>query len=201
MMSPYEIKIVNGLVGDPMVLLKSKKSGDHLLIDLGSLDNLSHKEVLKARHIFVSHTHVDHFIGFDTLLRFNIPYRKNVYIYGPKGISKNVQAKCLSYTWNLIDSDQLPFYIKEDAGDDKRLHQYFCGKANDFNLSNEGDVAERTLCTLSDGTTVVPFSLDHNGIMSVAYQFCYPKQMRVDRNALVRRVFLQVRGSQVFSRK
>ena len=64
------------------------------------------------------------------------------------------------------------------------MKQHFCGKENDFTLKNIRDITDGTLCTLKDGTIVTGVPLDHNGIDSIAYQFEYPAQVRIDTQML-----------------
>ncbi len=109
----FETKIPNGPSGDPVLYCLSQKTGEALLFDLGDLSNLSHKEILKVRHVAVSHTHLDHFIGFDRLLRVNVPHFKPFELSGPSGLIKNVQGKMNAYCWNLLEPGQLEIRVHE----------------------------------------------------------------------------------------
>ncbi|MBW2345823.1 MAG: ribonuclease Z, partial [Deltaproteobacteria bacterium] len=58
---------------------------------------------LKITHVFVTHTHMDHFIGFDNLLRVLLGRDKALHLFGPPGFFKNVEGKLAGYTWNLVN--------------------------------------------------------------------------------------------------
>ena len=73
------------------------------MFDLGDISALSHREILKLTHIFVTHTHMDHFIGFDTLLRTSLGREKTLHLFGPPDFSKNIEGKLAGYTWNLVN--------------------------------------------------------------------------------------------------
>ena len=80
------------------------------MFDLGDLHALSPRDLLKVTHVFVTHTHMDHFIGFDLLLRQFLGRNKNLHIFGPPGFFANVEGKLSAYTWNLVrefDNDLL----------------------------------------------------------------------------------------------
>ena len=74
-----------------------------MLFDLGRIDRQPAATLLKVTHVFVSHTHMDHFIGFDHLLRIFLARDREIELFGPPGIIDNVRGKLAGYTWNLID--------------------------------------------------------------------------------------------------
>ena len=61
--------LVNDVFGDPGVYVEVRWSKRALLFDLGHNDRLGPTRLLRANDIFISHTHLDHFIGFDAVLR------------------------------------------------------------------------------------------------------------------------------------
>ena len=65
----FAFNFVNGLSGDPAIYVQNKKSGKAFLWDMAPLHNLSEKEQLKIESVFISHTHMDHFMGIDSLIR------------------------------------------------------------------------------------------------------------------------------------
>ncbi len=91
--SRMAFSLPNDVDGDPLIYAFFKQSGEAVLFDLGSCEKLSNKELVKVTHAFVSHAHIDHFIGFDRLLRVKVPHGCKLNIYGPEGFIKNVQGK------------------------------------------------------------------------------------------------------------
>jgi len=74
-----------------------------LLFDLGDLSSITNGELLKISHVFISHTHIDHFIGFDHFLRVVFGRGKTIHLYGPENFIANVTGKLAGFTWNLVD--------------------------------------------------------------------------------------------------
>jgi ribonuclease Z len=98
----YSASLINDPFGDPAVLIKSKYRRESVLFDLGDLHFLAPREILKIGHAFVSHTHMDHFIGFDTILRICLGRNQRIQLFGPPGFLSQVENKLRGYTWNLV---------------------------------------------------------------------------------------------------
>jgi ribonuclease Z len=47
---------------------------------------------------------MDHFVGFDRLLRLHLGRSRKLHLYGPSGFCENVAGKLAGYTWNLVDN-------------------------------------------------------------------------------------------------
>lgn len=95
--------LVNGRLGDPALYVECMFERWALLFDLGDLHALSPRKMLRIRDVFVSHTHVDHFVGFDQLLRVLIGRDQTLRLVGPSGIIAQVEHKLAGYTWNLVE--------------------------------------------------------------------------------------------------
>lgn len=95
--------LVNGRTGDPALYIETLFERRAILFDLGDISRLAPRKVQRLEHVFVSHTHIDHFIGFDRLLRLLVGREKTVKIYGPAGFIEQVQHKLHAYRWNLVD--------------------------------------------------------------------------------------------------
>jgi ribonuclease Z len=105
--------LINDVFGDPGVYVEVRWSKRALLFDLGHNDALGPTRLLRATDIFISHTHMDHFIGFDAVLRVALGRGKTLRLYGPPGLIDNVQGKLRGYTWNLVDGYPLSIDVHE----------------------------------------------------------------------------------------
>lgn len=105
--------LVNEPFGDPGLYVEVKWARRALLFDLGDNGRLGPTRLLRAGDLFVSHTHMDHFIGFDRLLRVALGRGKTLRLYGPPGLIANVTGKLNGYTWNLVDGYPLTMEVRE----------------------------------------------------------------------------------------
>src|ERR1041384_3096017 len=108
-------QLVNGRTGDPAVYVETLFEGRTLLLDLGDLSALPARKILRLEQAFVSHTHIDHFVGFDRMLRLLVGREKTVRLYGPRGFVDRVQHKLSAYEWNLVAGyeNELTFEVVE----------------------------------------------------------------------------------------
>ncbi len=99
----FHPSLVNGRFGDPAIFVERLHQRGALLFDMGDLSQLSARDLLRISHVFVSHTHVDHFIGFDALLRVCLGRDKRIEMVGPMGFIERVHHKLSAYEWDLVD--------------------------------------------------------------------------------------------------
>ena len=97
-------RLVNGPFDDPVLYVRFIFENRAVMFDLGEIYALSTRDILKLTHVFVTHTHMDHFVGFDRLLRVFLGREKQLNIYGPKGFFQNIEGKLAAYQWNLVDN-------------------------------------------------------------------------------------------------
>jgi len=122
----FHPRLVNEPFSDPGLFVPFLFERRALLFDLGDLSNLSTRDLLKVSHVFVTHTHMDHFIGFDTLLRLLLGRDKEIYLFGPSPFFQKVEAKLSGYTWNLIENYEniLSINVTEITGGKGFMQRY-----------------------------------------------------------------------------
>src|SRR5947209_11438619 len=104
-------RLINDPFSDPGLLIDFRFGRRAILFDLGDIHALASREVLRITHVFVSHAHMDHFAGFDRLLRLCLGRPMPVQLVGPDGFIDRVRHKLGSYTWNLLDDRAPDFSI------------------------------------------------------------------------------------------
>jgi ribonuclease Z len=102
MPSPFDAHLVNGPFGDPALYVDLPHARRALLFDMGDLAALPPRKLLRVTDVLVSHTHMDHWSGFDHFLRLSLGREKEVRLFGPPGIAAQVGHKLRAYTWNLL---------------------------------------------------------------------------------------------------
>lgn len=98
----FHHRLVNGKHEDPCLYVRMLRERRAFLFDAGNINRLSAGELLRVTDVFVTHAHIDHFIGFDTLLRAMLHRADPLNVYGPENIIECIDGKLKGYTWNLI---------------------------------------------------------------------------------------------------
>ncbi|MBN1614981.1 MAG: ribonuclease Z [Deltaproteobacteria bacterium] len=131
MLSVFNAALTNDPFGDPGVYVEFKYRYAALLFDLGDLHALTPRKLLKVSHVFVSHAHMDHFIGFDHLLRICLGRDRQISLFGPPGFLRQVESKIGAYTWNLVEnySNDFTLLVTEVHPGHRITKRYACRKA------------------------------------------------------------------------
>ncbi len=108
----FHPSLVNGPGGDPGVYVDFLFARRAILFDLGEVSRLPPRKILRLSHVFVSHTHMDHFIGFDHLVRICLGREKRLSLFGPPGFVERVEHRLAAYTWNLVESFPSDFTVE-----------------------------------------------------------------------------------------
>ena len=127
----FHPRLVNDPFEDPALFIPFFFEKRALLFDLGDLHRLAPRDILKITHAFVTHTHMDHFAGFDALLRIFLGRDRVLHVFGPPPFLRNVKAKLGGYAWNLVENYDDAFVLKAtEVHPDHTLTQVFhCNRA------------------------------------------------------------------------
>jgi ribonuclease Z len=129
MSARFHPHLVNEPFGDPGLFVEFMFEKRAILFDLGELTSLGSRKILRVREAFVSHMHLDHFCGFDRLLRVLLGRNHTLRLFGPQGLVDAVSHKLAAYTWNLVDkyTTDLTFIVGELRGNDRlRIVEFKC---------------------------------------------------------------------------
>lgn len=181
----FQADLVNHTFGDPGVYVDLKFQRRALLFDVGDITALPTRKILRISDVFVSHTHMDHFAGFDHLLRVSLGRDTGVRIYGPAPFIDRVGHKLAAYTWNLVESYATDFVITAHELDGDCLRRACFRSRCRFERQDLPEVRVVNDVLLEDEQfTVRAIPLDHHGIASLAFLFEEGTHINVWKNRL-----------------
>jgi ribonuclease Z len=180
----FSAELINDPFDDPGVYVKFKYKSEAILFDLGDLHHLPSRKILRISNIFVSHTHMDHFVGFDHILRICLGRNRHISLVGPPGFIKNVESKIAAYSWNLVESYENDFalHVTEVHENSRTTKSYHCrdafrGETAEENRHFDGIVSE------SKNFIVRTVFLDHK-IPSLAFSLKEKTHINILKNEL-----------------
>jgi ribonuclease Z len=178
-------QLVNDPFGDPGVYGEFMFEKRAVLFDLGDIANLSPRKLLRLSHVFVSHAHMDHFAGFDPLLRVLLGRNLRLCLYGPPGFIDRLEHKLRAYSWNRIRSygENLMLDVSEIGPAGLAARAAFQSKESFARetlapAADEGDTVAR-----GEGFRVRAATLDHE-IPCLAFAFEENRHVNVWKNRL-----------------
>jgi ribonuclease Z len=178
----FHHKSVNGPLEDPAVFVRLLRERRALLFDAGDVSVLSARDLMKITDVFVTHTHIDHFIGFDTIIRALLRRDIPVTFYGPEGIIDRIEGKLQGYTWNLISEYPLVINVLEIRGEN--VHKASFRAADKFELNvegtrkNEGSVLDNPLFSVN------AVALEHD-VPSLGFSIKEKIHINIDKAKLI----------------
>ena len=184
MTSLFLPRLVNGVTGDPALYVDLRWERRAFLVDLGDLSPLSTPEILRATHAFVSHMHMDHFFGFDRVLRFHLPRPTRFHLFGPRGIMNHARGRLAGYTWNLTSS--YPFVLDITEVTEEGMRTLTLPARTAFAPEEEVREAPFTGVLLDEPLLQVACAILDHAIPCLAFALQEKDHVHIDPNALAR---------------
>lgn len=181
----FHPELANGPEGDPALYVECLFEKRALLFDVGEIPHLSARKLLRLTHVFVSHTHMDHFSGFDRLLRILTGRQRTLHLYGPPGFIDRVEHKLAAYTWNLAHrfSNELTFVVTEApeaGGGDRARFRVTTGFTREPLPAEAGPPG---ILVADPEFRVITATLDHR-IPCLAFALAEPEHLNIWKNRL-----------------
>lgn len=178
-MATFNAELLNGKFNYPGVRVTDLK-GNNYLFDCGE-GTIGFKESNNLKAVFISHHHIDHFLGFDRIIAHRVGADNVLDVYGPSGNIDRVAAKLDAYHWNLIEETAVQMRVHELEYDGitsavVAAPQGLEGIARNSE-ANTGDIR------INKDTRLQYAVLDH-GTPSVAYSLVEPDFVQVDKAKL-----------------
>jgi ribonuclease Z len=122
-----DLHLVDPSANEPGLVVDVRDERRALLFDLGDIAALAPRLLLRVTHAFVTHTHMDHFAGFDHLLALGLGRLPKWSLWGGPGFVDQVEHKLRAYTWNVVHRYAVPMVIEAHAleSDGSRRHARF----------------------------------------------------------------------------
>ncbi|HMK86110.1 MAG TPA: MBL fold metallo-hydrolase [Steroidobacteraceae bacterium] len=182
----FHVQLTNRTFGDPGIYIDLKFERRAILFDIGDITALPTRKLLRVSDVFVSHTHMDHFSGFDHLLRVCLGRDAGVSLYGPSRFIAQLEHKLAAYTWNLVHNYQTDFVIIAHEFDGERCMRRarFRSRTRFEREALADGLVERGVLLETPSFRVRAVPLEHHDIVSLAFAFEEGVHINVWKNRL-----------------
>lgn len=180
----FHFRLPKNFFEDPFLFVRILREKRAIQFDLGDISILTPSELYKITDVFVTHMHIDHFIGFDSLLRVTLRRETPLNIYGPPNITSCVAGKLRGYDWNLIRDYPLVINVFSFNGRDM-LHSVFRAK-NRFRRETAGRAESDGTLLVSPLFRVKAAKLSH-GTTCLAYAVEEEYHINIDKDRVLRK--------------
>lgn len=123
-----EARLVNGSVGDPVLYVDYPDRDNALLFDAGDNSSLSLPRLADLTAVFITHHHIDHFIGLDRIVRANMDREKTLSIFGPPGTIAKIVDRIKSYEFQFFPFQKIVLDLCEIHEGMLRRGHLDCGR-------------------------------------------------------------------------
>lgn len=125
-----EARILGKPGGDNALLvdIDSGQEQASLLVDTGevSLSRLGKAKIQSLSHLCLSHGHMDHICGFDSLFRTLYSRPEPFQIFGPRQTREIIQHRLQGYLWNLVRNKPGEMQVFDILEKKIKGSKYFC---------------------------------------------------------------------------
>lgn len=184
----FEVTLVNGVFGDPLLRVRLRRERRSLLFDLGDVSRLSAGVLHTVSDMFITHAHIDHIGGFLWFLRHRLGEPAVCRVYGPPGLTDHLTGFLRGVLWDRIEHRGALFEVIELHTDRIERCRLQAGGPRE-QLGSQAVAGGLLLTEPSFQVRALP--LDHGfGTRSLAYCLETPRQLKVRRERLAARGLL-----------
>jgi ribonuclease Z len=169
--------------GDAVLYVDVLGEGRGFLFDLGHAPRLSTRLLRRAQAVFVTHTHLDHFVAAAQFLRLSITREQPLDLWGPPGFVANVDGLFRAFTWNI--SEDYPLTVTAHEYDGTWIRSADFSARGRFVLSNLRRRRAGRYLLEDDTLTLEAAVLDH-GTPVLAYRLNEKTHININKDAMRR---------------
>jgi len=172
--------LTNSLEEDPFVLIESLDKKSAFLFDCGLKVRGNYRRLRKLKAIFVTHSHIDHLIGFDHILRSMLSETTVLDMYGPKNFIRKMVGRMSSYDWDRAHEQNLTLQINEITP--THIETVKMSSATHFEAGAPARASVHQVINYDNEYFIQWCHLDHGGSCCLGYSIKTRDRWRVNKD-------------------